>query len=53
MELTWHCGASNFSGTYEMARVAGGRPLWEADVSAGLECPSNGTEAIVTLQVNV
>ena len=53
VELAWHCATSNFSGTYKLHRVAEGRPLWEADISTGLECASvgNSSETILTIQV--
>ena len=49
--LQWRCQAADYGGGILMERVAEGRPLWQADVSAGLECPSSGNETIVTLQV--
>ena len=49
--LQWRCQAADFGGGILMERVAEGRPLWQAYVSAGLECPGSGDETIVTLQV--
>ena len=55
VQMLWTCPATAWNGTYPMHRVADGQPLYEADVSTGLECPvpADGGPTIVTVQVRV
>ena len=55
VHMLWTCPAAAWNGTYPMLRVASGQPLYEADVSTGLECPApaDGGPTIVTVQVRL
>ncbi len=55
VQMLWTCPATSWNGTYPMHRVADGQPLYEADVSTGLECPApaDGGPTIVTVQVRL
>ena len=53
VNLLWSCPSSGWNGTYDMERVVDGQPLYEADISTGLECgqPADGGPAVVAVQV--
>ena len=55
VQMLWTCPATAWNGTYPMHRVTDGQPLYEADVSTGLECPApaDGGPTVVTVQVRL
>ena len=55
VQLQWTCPSASWNGTYAMRPVVDGQPLYEADISTGLECaaPADSGPAIVTVQVRL